>query len=153
MAEEEPDAAHGDGPKLAAWRSTRTSSNDVAREQTALRPGDARRPFVRGCALASSRPVEDALLPSGEQIYENATVAPSICGTSSVARDAADPLGEGLRPFIGCGEGAAGSREASRVRLVSWAQRRRFSTEAVHTGARANVTCVTPLGEETASTS
>jgi RibD C-terminal domain len=28
----------------------------------------------------------------------------------------------------------------------------RFSTEAVHTAARVNVTCVTPLGEETAST-
>lgn len=29
----------------------------------------------------------------------------------------------------------------------------RVSTEAIHAGARANVTCVTPLGDETASTS
>jgi hypothetical protein len=28
-----------------------------------------------------------------------------------------------------------------------------FSTEAIHTAARVNVTCVTPLGEELASTS
>jgi hypothetical protein len=32
-------------------------------------------------------------------------------------------------------------------------QRPEFSTEAVQTPARVNVTCVTPLGEEVASTS
>jgi hypothetical protein len=44
------------------------------------------------------------------------------------------------------------TRGVSRFRLEPY-PRPGFSTAAVHTPARVNVTCVTPLGEEVASTS
>ena len=57
-----------------------------------------------------------------------------------------------------CVEGEAGSGETSQVRRMPPFRVKPypappFSTEAVHRPARVNVTCVTPLGEEAASTS
>ena len=46
-----------------------------------------------------------------------------------------------------------GSVCGERDREASDYPRRGFSTEAVQTAARVNVTCVTPLGEEVASIS
>jgi hypothetical protein len=65
------------------------------------------------------------------------------------------PWGKDLRPVTGCGRrgwlrrSEPGQTCASVRASLNVAP---FSTEAVHTGARVNVTCVTPLGEETAST-
>jgi hypothetical protein len=125
----------------------------------------------------------DALLLSGEQSYENATVARAIgrilkervqrqlsgvtgvsphrsTSSSSSVAPGAMPLSPGGRISVQSpsAEGAAGLGETSQVRLLPPFRAKPypapgFSTEAVQTPARVNVTCVTPLGEEVASTS
>jgi hypothetical protein len=87
-------------------------------------------------------------------------VAPSIHELpwlGRAGRDAAVPGGR-ISVQSPSAEGAAGSGETSQVRLMPPFRAKPypapgFSIEAVQTPARVNVTCVTPLGEEAASTS
>jgi hypothetical protein len=63
------------------------------------------------------------------------------------ALSAAEPAESDVEQQDGCGRACARRTPPFRARPYP-----RFSTEAVHTPARVNVTCVTPLGEEVAST-
>jgi hypothetical protein len=74
--------------------------------------------------------------------------APQIAGPANVSSDTVAGSWISTAPFRSVG------RRLSEV--GPWAEpypRPGFSTEAVQTPARVNVTCVTPLGEEVASTS
>jgi hypothetical protein len=94
----------------------------------------------------SAQLVEAALRASPPRAFASAALAQFSCGA--------------LEPVVSVtsADGAAGLGDASQVRLLPSFRAKPypalgFSTEAVHTPARMNVTWVTPLGEEVASTS